>query len=342
MLCSRLYSLKEILNHNQYTSVIGYLSQLSPGSKLTASKLMHNTGLDIKTVQSVLDMLLDSEILTCTFAVQCPECGLLVKSFNKIYEIERYYTCYHCDANFEIEDEDVDLVYSFNQYPFDKGQQRITQAEELFAYESVAPSIDSLARYLSQNNKNFNKLFFSPSDEDYQKLEKMYDSIFHEHITTKEKGDTLEELTRTLFSLCHHFTTSSIRMQPNQIDCYVRNVLFIPGFSKSDCVDSFIIECKNEKTTPKSGYINKLHSILRLSRNNFGIIVSQCKAPRTFLTLANSIFLSDSIIVISCDKDDLDRIINQKSNLLECIERKITEVKTNSTSDLIKNGLYQS
>ena len=42
------------------------------------------------------------------------------------------------------------------------------------------------------------------------------------------------------------------------------------------------------------------------------------------------------------DKDDLKSIVNRKNNLLECIERKISEVRLNSTTDLVKCGLYNA
>lgn len=343
MLYSHLSSLKDCLSNSQYSSVIDYLSTLTSNSKITASKLKYNTGLDLNTVNKVLDVLLETKVLKYSFAVQCPECGLLVKSFNEIQDIEKAYTCYHCDTDFEIKENDVIVIYSFYNYPFDQGQQKKTNAKDSnFANESVALSIDSLEKYLHRTNLDLNKIFYSPSDKEYNALKKMYKSIFQTHSSTKEQGDTLEKLTIKLFSLCHHFNAASIRMRPNQIDCYVRNTLFIPGISKSDCIDSFMIECKNEKTTPKSGYMNKLHSILSLSGNSFGIIVSKCRAPKTFVQLSNSIYLSDKIIIISIDKNDIDSIINKKINLLECIGRKITEVKTNATTDLIKNNLYKA
>ena len=342
MSCSRLSVLREFLTKSQYFSLIDFLSSLSPGSKLTESKLMSNTDLDNQVIRSVLDKLLELEVLERSFAVKCPECGLLVKSFDKIYEIEKACKCYHCDTIFEVENDDVYVIYSFKNYPFDTGQQIDSLAKFDVHAESVALTTDSLASFISKNNIDLNRVFFSPSEGDYKQLETMYNSVFKRQPNTKETGDVLENLITKLFSLCHNFTVSSVRLHPNQIDCYVRNTMFIPGISDSNCIDSFMIECKNEEATPKSGYVNKLHSILNVSGCIFGIIASKYSAPRTFIELANKIYLSDRIIIISIDKNDLYSIVLKKSNLLECVERKITEVKLNATKDLQEIGLYNA
>ena len=342
MSCSRLSVLREFLTNSQYDSLIDYLSSLLPSSKLTESKLMSVTSLDNQTIKSVLDKLLELDILDYSFAVKCPACGLLVNSFDKIYEIEKACKCYHCDTDFDVENDDVYLIYSFKNYPFDKGQQIDSIAKFDDHAESVALTTDSLASFISKNNIDLNREFFSPSEGDYEQLEGMYNSIFKKRSNAKETGDALESFITKLFALCHHFTVASVRLHPNQIDCYVRNTLFIPGISDSNCTDSFMIECKNEETTPKSGYVNKLHSILSTSGCKFGIIASKYSAPRTFIELANKIYLSDKIIIISIDKNDLHSIVFNKSNLLECVERKITEVKLNATKDLQEIGLFNA
>lgn len=122
----------------------------------------------------------------------------------------------------------------------------------------------------------------------------------------------------------------------------MRNTLFVPGLSHSSCKDSFVIECKNEAQAPTAGYMNKLHSILRTTGKQFGIIVSKCPAPRTFVTLSNKVFLNDKIIIISLDTNDLKDIIFQKVNLLECMSRKIDEVKLDATKSLVAFGLYDA
>ena len=66
------------------------------------------------------------------------------------------------------------------------------------------------------------------------------------------------------------------------------------------------------------------------------------KINRSIVSLANQIYLRDDIIIISIDKNDLEEIVFKKSNLLECISRKIDAVKLNATKDLIALGLYNA
>jgi hypothetical protein len=48
------------------------------------------------------------------------------------------------------------------------------------------------------------------------------------------------------------------------------------------------------------------------------------------------------MIIISIDKDDLNRIVFERANLLECIARKIDEVKLKATKSLKESGLYNA
>ena len=46
------------------------------------------------------------------------------------------------------------------------------------------------------------------------------------------------------------------------------------------------------------------------------------------------------IMIISLDTNDLKKIVFQKVNLLECMSRKIDEVKLDATKNLVELGLY--
>lgn len=341
MLYSRLSILKQILNENQYSNFINYLSSLSINSKITISQIKNCSLIeDVETIEKALKILVDEEILNYRFAIHCPECGLLLPAKYNIYDIEKEETCYNCNETFEIDADEIEVVYNFKNYPFECGQQNDykTNVDDM----SVAPNIDKLTYYLQNNKIDLNKAFFSPTDDDYELLDRLYKNIFSKQKNTKTTGDTLENLTIKLFSLCKHLKAAPVRLKPNQIDCFVRNTLFIPGVSNTDCKDSFTIECKNESKAPKSGYMNKLHSILELSGGRFGIIVSKHPAPNTFVTLSNKIYLLNGLLIISIDKNDLHKIIYDKQNLLECIERKIAQIKLDSTTDLIENGLFDA
>lgn len=339
MSCSQLLTIRPLVNKEQYSNIEKYFESLSPSSKLTASNFATINHIDFQLSQKILQELVKADLLKYSFGIRCPECGLLLSSVESLPAISKKQYCYNCDETYEISPEDVEVIYTFGNYPFVVGQQNKLPYK---LDESAALQNDSLAQLLESGLLDINEAFFSPKDEEYLDLEATYTSIFNSQKSTKATGDTLENLAVKLFGLCKHFRVAPIRLKVNQIDCYVRNTLYIPGISQTGCVDSFEIECKNEARTPKAGYMNKLHSILRTSGKKFGIIISKCSAPKTFNALANQIYLKDDIIMIALDKSDLNNIICLRANLLECISRKIDAVKLNATKDLVEIGLYDA
>lgn len=266
MLCSQLSTIKSLVDDKQYCEIKKYFESLAPSSKMTAYNFATTNGVDFQLSQKILQELVKVKFLKHDFCIRCPECGLLLSSVESITSIEKEQYCYNCDETVEVSSDDIEVVYTFSNYPFVKGQQ---SDFPLVLEESVALQCDSLARLLESGLLDINAAFFAPTDKEYQDLQNTYNSIFSLQTNTKATGDTLEHLTIKLFNLCKHFrATSSIRLQVNQIDCYVRNTLYIPGISQAGCIDSFEIECKNEKSSPKAGYMNKLHGILRLSGKN--------------------------------------------------------------------------
>ncbi|MCM1166539.1 MAG: hypothetical protein NC299_02845 [Lachnospiraceae bacterium] len=222
--------------------------------------------------------------------------------------------------------------------PFFTGQENKT----LLTKHSSAHNISSLETFL-KNGGSFNREFYCPSDEEYMILREQYKNIFRQHKTAKGHGDSLEDLTLSLFNCCKHFSaTKKIKLGDNQIDCFVRNKMYIPGVSQFGTDDFFVIECKNENAAPGISYFNKLHSILINNSLQFGIIVSKYCAAKTLNQFAHTIFLKDKIIMVNLDSRDLNKIINDRDNLLECLERKIGEIKPDVANNLREIGVFES
>lgn len=196
---------------------------------------------------------------------------------------------------------------------------------------------------------NVNEYLFHPTDDEYQKLKDMYVSIASRKGTTKKIGDTLENLTEYLFNLCPIFKAAGIRTTTNQIDCCVRNQMYLK-FGIFDTIGArFFIECKNESQTPSGGYMSKLHSIITTANGGgngkcikFGIIISKEKGPSTFKELAVKYYLSNQVVIISICGNELEELFDNKGNLLDLIERKASEIMMDATTDLKKVGLYNS
>lgn len=335
---SQLLNLHSFLNEEQFEVFLNYFSSLSKSCKLTISSTATACSFDCDLVKTIFEFLVDEKILKYSFAIRCPECDILLASADNIADLDSEIYCYHCDEYVDISPKDVDIIYTFDDYPFVEGQQN---CNSINFSSSVAQSDRCLDELIKDGKLDLNKAFFSPTDEEYTELKNLYLNIFKTQKTAKGTGDTLENLTIKLFSLCKHFCATPLKLHTNQIDCFVRNKLYLPGISTEKCRPNFTIECKNEKAKPQAGYVNKLHSILRGNGNSFGIIVSKEEAPKTFVKLANNIFLRDDIVIISIDKDNLKQIIFDKVNLLELIERKIDEIKLNATNDLVSAGLYE-
>ena len=161
----------------------------------------------------------------------------------------------------------------------------------------------------------------------------------------KEKGDRLEDFVIELFNLCPVFRAAGIKTHLNQIDCCVRNKMYIHYGVLKTIGLRFYIECKNEDETPSGSYISKLHSIITETNSKedgikFGIIISKKKCPSTYKDHAVKYYLAQQIIVISICCDELKSLITAKGNLLELIERKSTEIILDSKTDLVEAGLY--
>lgn len=74
----------------------------------------------------------------------------------------------------------------------------------------------------------------------------------------------------------------------------------------------------------------------------FGIIISKEKGPSTFKELAVKSYLADGVVIISICGEELKELFDNRGNLLDLIERKTTEIMLDSTTDLVKAGLYKS
>ncbi len=336
MLSSQLLELRKILNEEQIESLEKYVDSFTMNTKLTASKFATDINIDTDLATKVLDLLTEMEILSFKFAVRCPSCGLLHKLVDNICNIDANIECYNCETESEITYDDVEVIYTVKNIPFLVGQQSRIVSQPM----SVVHIDDSLAAYLEKHNYNLNSIVYNPTDSELCKLRDGYQSIFQSS-TPSDKGVSLENFVLNLFNTCKHFeATSNLRLNPNQIDCYVRNKLCSPGVPGIGAIGSFCIECKNETKKPTSTYMNKMHSILRNTGLSFGIIVSKCKVPKTFTGLANSIYLNDKIVIITLDKDDLENVVMNKINILDIIEMKVNEVKLNATKPLREIGLY--
>ena len=346
MYCSRLLALQGMLDNAQIQKLEVYFSSLIGGAtkNITVSKTVKALDISPQLASKVLTKCKEIGILKVFYAIRCPECGMLIKKVDSIGDIpSKPFECYGCNEEIEVSPSDIEIIYALeDDCVFIDGQQ---EGLDLSA-RSVVPEDSMEAIFLAGN---INEYLFHPTDEEYQKLKDMYDSISCRNGTTKKIGDSLESLTEYLFNLCPIFKAAGIRTATNQIDCCVRNQMYLK-YGILDIIGArFFIECKNESHTPSGGYMSKLHSIITTANAGgngrcvkFGIIISKEKGPSTFKELSVKYYLSSQVIIISICGDELKELFDTKGNLIDLIERKAIEIMTDSTTDLKKVGLYKS
>ena len=346
MFYSHLSALEGLLNDDQIQNLDSYFSNLIGGAakNITVSKLSRALGIPTQVASHVLTKCKEIGIVNVFYTIRCPECGMLIKKVDSIADVpSEPFECYGCNKEIEAEPSDIELVYALeNESVFIEGQQ---EGLDLSA-RAVVPedSMESIFRA-----GNINEYLFHPTDEEYEKLKSMYKSIKKRSGTTKKIGDTLEGLTEYLFNLCSIFKAAGIRTSTNQIDCCVRNQMYLKYGILDVIGGRFFIECKNESGTPRGEYMSKLHSIISNTNSGekgrcikFGIIISKEKGPSTFKKLAVKFYLKDGIVIISICGDELKNLFEKKGNLLDLIERKANEIMMDSTTDLVEAGLFES
>lgn len=323
MFYSRLSTLSNELNSDQLESIDELLKALTPNSILTLSEFLKKTNFEIDFAKNILNKLCNENILFQSFAIRCPVCDILLKKESNIKNIDNAIYCYKCQESVDISSDDIEVIYKITSSPFECGQQ--CEIKQI----AVAHSIDILSNFLTVND--FNSIFYSPTDSDYEKLNELYDKVFDSYSTTTEQGNALEILTRCLFDLCIQYKSTKLRTELNDIDCFVRSKFVIKGSILSELGSEIYVECKNENQKPKISYFQKLQSIMSNSSGKLGIIVSKKVPPKTFCQAAKNLYLQKQNIIIYISGDDLKKIIKNKKNLLECIEMKACEIKTQAT-----------
>ena len=346
MYCSHLSVLQGMLNEEEIEKLEGYFSGFIGNScnNITVSKVAKAVGVSPSIASKILTICMKEGLLKVSYAIRCPACNMLIKRVESISDIPaEVLECYSCNEEIEITAQDIEVIYGLTDERVFIGGQQVENKPQARAVVQE----DSMKNILLAGGVN--EYLFKLKDEQYQYLSEMYDRVNKRTGTTKNIGDTLEKLTEELFNMCPAFKAAGIRTSTNQIDCCVRNKIFVDFGIFMILGGRFFIECKNESETPSGGYLSKLHSIISMTNAGtkgecvkFGIIISKNRGPKTFKQLAVKSYLADGIIIIAICGDELKELFDTKGNLLELIERKATEIMMDATTDLKQAGLYES
>ena len=345
MYYSHLSVLMDLISEDKINELGKYFTNLIGGARenITVLKVAKAIGVTPIISSKILTKCVQAGLLKVSFAIRCPECNVLIKRTDLLSELlDEAFECYGCNEIIEPSAENIEVLYAIK----DKGVFIEGQQKEYVPFARTVAREDSLKSIFEAGGVN--EYLFSLTDEQYDVLLEKYNGIKSRKGTTKNIGDTLENFVIELFNMCPIFKAAGIRTATNQIDCCVRNKLYVDFGVLSTMGLRFFIECKNENKTPRGDYLSKLHSIISATNADdkekcikFGIIISKMRGPSTFKELAVKYYLINKIVIISICGDEIEKMLKAKGNLLELIERKATEIMLDSTFDLQEAGLYE-
>lgn len=291
-------------------------------------------------------------ILKQTYLIVCPneECSLPYETIDnademvKILGQERY--CHNCENTFIISEENIIIEYRRNYLPDvseDELRDEILRRAGLSMPQEVIGNFYN-ADSLENSLPAIYTLYYSPDESAYKEMKSMKKGLDGPFNCTKEKGDALELLVLYLFKQIRYVTgTNEIRTYTNQLDCTMKFPLSSATFpTVLKCMTPyFIIECKNEDKGPSNTYFHKISSIMAGNDAVLGIVVSRCSPGQPARDVARDIYLenkgtSQDRYLISLSDADLNKLIDERKNLLEYIDWKILSLTIND-----KNSTFE-
>lgn len=301
------------------------------GRNITVSRVASELNIDFGTASDLLVFSEQQGILNRVYIIRCPECDFIIERIpeNVFYDpdkniLDKKYFCNSCGEFYNVNEEDIYISYDIakrpdkavdiNETPHEEKQGNFTQADSL-------TNIDHLY-----------KIFFAPSESAYNELLSMMQRLNGPFKNTTEQGHALDNLVMKLIgNIKNSLCSIDIETATNQIDCSViigLSTLF-PSVLKY-LEPSFIIECKNESSTPQIGYFSKLADLVINSDSKIGILWTRKKATKNFFDKSYHTYLKSEAIIINMFDDDLNELLVKRKNLLDYLSFKIFQVTHNS------------
>lgn len=320
-------------------------------NKITVSKVSIKLKIDYNIANALLDKCVELKILEKLFAITCPNCEHVLKitdAKNLYEEVISLSYCYSCDKeNLQITGDNIIIIYKLIKKPTNSPDNIRKQAYEKLGLSEESDNIfqDNLNFSILNGKCNPNSFFYNPSNNQKAELINLYEKLDGTFSTAKFQGDALEDVALYLLNIVKCFqATKKAKTSTNQLDCFVRNNLFIKSSVLEELGAFFVCECKHEKdANVPNTYYHKIIDIISLMKSphekGFGIIFSIKPPTQPCYIISRETFLQKNIVVINICKTELEEIIKSNHNLLDLIERKIIEVKNGITTPLDEIGL---
>lgn len=308
--------------------------------RISIAKASNELNIKFSMAKGILEDSVSLGILEHRYAIKCPECDHVIEivSIEELYDkIKNINNCDACETeNLTITDEDIQILYKKTENEINKGDTNKVKKNINFS------NTDSLRGFFEDNILNPNDIFFRPTEEQKKEMTELFEKIGQEEKNTTALGNQLRNFTEYVLRMVKVFEAANVRTQTNEIDCLVKNKLQIgmPYFL-NELGSLIIVECKNEKDKPENTYFHKIQGILKIFKSKCGIVVAIKDPTKPALQLANINYLMDDIIIVAINYEELRKVVYENLNFLDLLENKIIMLKTNATTYLGDNNVFE-
>lgn len=308
--------------------------------RISIAKASNELNIKFSMAKGILEDSVSLGILEHRYAIKCPECDHVIEivSIEELYDkIKNINNCDACETeNLTITDEDIQILYKKTENEINKGDTNKVKKNINFS------NTDSLRGFFEDNILNPNDIFFRPTEEQKKEMTELFEKIGQEEKNTTALGNQLRNFTEYVLRMVKVFEAANVRTQTNEIDCLVKNKLQIgmPYFL-NELGSLIIVECKNEKDKPENTYFHKIQGILKIFKSKCGIVVAIKDPTKPALQLANINYLMDDIIIVAINYEELRKVVYENLNFLDLLENKIVMLKTNATTYLGDNNVFE-
>lgn len=308
--------------------------------RISIAKASNELNIKFSMAKGILEDSVSLGILEHRYAIKCPECDHVIEivSIEELYDkIRNINNCDACEnENLTITDEDIQILYKKIENKIDIDDTNIVKKNINFN------DTDSLRGFFEDSILNPNDIFFRPTEEQKKEMIKLFKRIGQKEKNTTALGNQLRNFTEYVLRIVKVFEAANVRTQTNEIDCLVKNKLQIgiPYFL-NELGSLIIVECKNEKTKPGNTYYHKIQGILKIFKSKCGIVVAINNPTKPALQLANINYLMDDIMIVAINYEELRKVVYENLNFLDLLENKIVMLKTNATTYLGDNKVFE-
>ena len=308
--------------------------------RISIAKASNELNIKFSMAKGILEDSVSLGILEHRYAIKCPECDHVIEivSIEELYDkIRNINNCDACEnENLTITDEDIQILYKKIENKIDIDDTNIVKKNINFN------DTDSLRGFFEDSILNPNDIFFRPTEEQKKEMIKLFEKIGQKEKNTTALGNQLRNFTEYVLRIVKVFEAANVRTQTNEIDCLVKNKLQIgiPYFL-NELGSLIIVECKNEKTKPGNTYYHKIQEILKIFKSKCGIVVAINNPTKPALQLANINYLMDDIMIVAINYEELRKVVYENLNFLDLLENKIVMLKTNATTYLGDNKVFE-